>query len=81
MLRSQERFAAAQAAGPFNAEIVTVEVPGCKGPTLFAKDENNRPETTAGPLAKLKPTFRKENTITAGNAPGLNSDAAAMIGF
>lgn len=78
-LRSQERFAAAQAAGIFDAEIVTVEVPGRKGPTLFAKDEHNRPETTAESLAKLKPAFRKEGTITAGNAPGLNSGAAAMI--
>jgi acetyl-CoA C-acetyltransferase len=78
-LRSQERFAAAQAAGIFDAEIVTVEVPGRKGPTLFAKDEHNRPETTAESLAKLKPAFRKEATITAGNAPGLNSGAAAMI--
>ena len=78
-LRSQQRFAAAQSAGKFDAEIVPVEVPGKKGPTLFAKDEHNRPETTAESLAKLKPAFRKEGTITAGNAPGLNSAGAAMI--
>src|SRR5690606_10698714 len=78
-LRSQQRFSAAQADGLFDAEIATVEVPGRKGPTLFARDEHNRPETTAESLAKLKPAFRKEGTITAGNAPGLNTGAAAMI--
>ncbi len=78
-LRSQQRFSAAQAAGKFEGEIAAVEVPGRKGPTLFAKDEHNRPETTAESLAKLKPAFRKEGTITAGNAPGLNSAGAAMV--
>lgn len=78
-LRSQQRFAAAQAAGHFDAEIVAVEVPGRKGPTAFAKDEHNRPDTTAESLAKLKPAFRKDGTITAGSAPGLNTGAAAMI--
>ncbi|OIN94501.1 MAG: acetyl-CoA acetyltransferase [Comamonadaceae bacterium CG1_02_60_18] len=78
-LRSQQRFAAAQAAGKFAAEIATVEIAGRKGPTLFNKDEHNRPETSAESLAKLKPAFRKDGTITAGSAPGLNSGAAAMI--
>ncbi len=78
-LRSQQRFGAAQAAGKFDAEIAAIEVPGRKGPTLFTKDEHNRPETTADSLAKLKPAFRKDGTITAGNAPGLNTGAAAMI--
>ena len=78
-LRSQQRFSAAQAAGKFEAEIVGVEVKGRKGPEIFAKDEHNRPETTVESLAKLKPAFRKDGTITAGNAPGLNSAAAAMI--
>ena len=78
-LRSQQRFAAAQAAGKFTAEIVPVEVKGRKGPEVFAKDEHNRPDTTAESLAKLKPAFRKDGTITAGNAPGLNSGAAAMV--
>jgi len=78
-LRSQQRFSAAQAAGKFDTEIVTVDVPGRKGPVPFARDEHNRPETTAESLAKLKPAFRKEGTITAGNAPGLNTGAAAMI--
>lgn len=78
-LRSQQNFAAAQAAGKFAAEIVPVEVKGRKGPELFAKDEHNRPDTTAESLAKLRPAFRKDGTITAGNAPGLNTGAAAMI--
>ena len=78
-LRSQQRFSAAQAAGKFADEIAAVEVPGRKGPTVFDKDEHNRPETTAESLAKLKPAFRKEGTITAGNAPGLNAAGAAMV--
>ena len=78
-LRSQQSFSAAQAAGKFDAEIVPVEIKGRKGPELFARDEHNRPETTAESLAKLKPAFRKDGTITAGNAPGLNTGAAAMI--
>lgn len=78
-LRSQLNFSAAQAAGKFVAEIVPVEIKGRKGPEQFGKDEHNRPETTADSLAKLKPAFRKDGTITAGNAPGLNSGAAAMI--
>jgi acetyl-CoA acetyltransferase len=68
-LRSQQRFSRAQAAGLFDAEIAAVEVPGRKGPVIFAKDEHNRPETTAESLVKLEPAFRKEGTITAGNAP------------
>ncbi len=78
-LRSQQRFAAAQKAGRFKAEIVPVATGDRKGPTLFETDEANRPETTLEKLAALKPAFRDEGTITAGNAPGLNSAAAAMI--
>lgn len=78
-LRSQQRFAQAQAAGLFDAEIVPLEVPGRKGPTVFVRDEHNRPDTSAESLARLKPAFRKDGTITAGNAPGLNSGAAAMV--
>ena len=78
-LRSQQRFAAAQAAGHFKAEIVPVEVPGKKGATAFDKDEHNRPDTTLETLARLKPAFRPNGTITAGNAPGLNDAASAMV--
>ncbi len=77
--RSQQRFAAAEKAGRFAAEIVGVEIKGRKGPELFDHDEAPRPDTTVEILAKLKPAFRKDGTITAGNAPGLNSAAAAMI--
>ena len=77
--RSQKRFAEAQSAGRFAEEIVGVEVASRKGTQIFSVDEANRPDTTLDVLAKLKPAFRKDGTITAGNAPGLNSGAAAMI--
>lgn len=77
--RSQQRFAEAQKAGHFTDEIVPVELKGRKGPELFAADEAPRPDTTLEALAKLRPAFRPEGTITAGNAPGLNAAAAAMI--
>ena len=78
-LRSQQRFGAAQAAGKFEAEIVGVEVKARKGTEIIAKDEHNRPETTAASLQKLRPAFRKDGSITAGNAPGINSAAAAVV--
>ena len=78
-LRSQQHFARAQAAGHFKAQIAPVEVPGKKGPTQFDKDEGNRPDTTLEALARLKPAFRPNGAITAGNAPGLNDAAAAMV--
>ena len=68
--RSQQRFAAAQAAGRFVDEIVAVEVKGRKGPLEFAIDEAPRPDTTVETLARLKAAFRADGTITAGNAPG-----------
>ncbi|MGZ3324951.1 MAG: thiolase family protein [Xanthobacteraceae bacterium] len=77
--RSQKRFAAAQSAGKFAAEIAAVEITSRKGPVKFDKDEHNRPDTTLESLSKLKPAFRNDGTITAGNAPGLNTGAAAMI--
>jgi acetyl-CoA C-acetyltransferase len=77
--RSQQRFAAAQKAGHFAAEIVGIEIKARKGPQIFDVDEANRPETTLDVLSRLSPAFRKDGTITAGNAPGLNSGAAAMI--
>ena len=78
-LRSQQRFANAQTAGHLKSQIVPVEVPGRKGPIQFDKDEHNRPDTTLEALARLKPAFRPNGTITAGNAPGLNDAAAAMV--
>jgi acetyl-CoA C-acetyltransferase len=78
-LRSQQRFSEAHAIGHFKAEIVPVELSGRKGPTVFEVDEHNRPGTTLRTLAALKPAFREDGTITAGNSPGLNSGAAAMV--
>jgi acetyl-CoA C-acetyltransferase len=78
-LRSQQRFARAKAAGHFKAEIAPVQVPGKKGPTRFLEDEANRPDTTLEALARLKPAFRPDGSITAGNAPGLNDAAAAVV--
>jgi acetyl-CoA C-acetyltransferase len=77
--RSQRLFSQAQKAGKFQDEIVPMEVQGQKGPVFFDQDEAPRPETTLEVLAKLRPAFRDNGAITAGNAPGLNSGAAAMI--
>ncbi len=77
--RSQQRFSTAQAAGKFDAEIAGVAIKGRKGLEIFGRDEHNRPDTTVESLTKLKPAFRKDGTITAGNAPGLNSGASAML--
>lgn len=77
--RSQQRFAAAQAAGAFRDEIVSVDIISKKGTQAFDTDESNRPDTTAESLARLTPAFRPDGSITAGNAPGLNSGAAALI--
>jgi acetyl-CoA C-acetyltransferase len=77
--RSQKRFSTAQAAGKFATEITAVEIASRKGAITFEKDEHNRPDTTFESLSKLKAAFRKDGTITAGNAPGLNTGASAMI--
>ncbi|WP_176057618.1 thiolase family protein [Paraburkholderia sp. BCC1876] len=77
--RSQQRFVEAQESGDFDAELIAVPVPGRKGPQPFTRDEQPRPDTTLDTLAKLRPAFRPDGTITAGNAPGLNSGAAAML--
>lgn len=77
--QSQQRFAAAQVAGWFQEEIEPLTIKSNKGATIFASDEGNRPDTTVESLARLKPAFRPDGTITAGNAPGINGGAAAMI--
>ncbi|NKJ49174.1 acetyl-CoA acetyltransferase [Burkholderia sp. SG-MS1] len=77
--RSQQRFTEAQARGDFDAELVAVDIPARKGPQQFTRDEQPRPDTTVETLARLRPAFRPDGTITAGNAPGLNSGAAAML--
>jgi 3-oxoadipyl-CoA thiolase len=80
-LASQQRWAAAHAAGRFAAELVPVEIAQRKGPPRkVAVDEHPRPETTLADLARLKPAFRKERgTVTAGNASGINDGAAAIL--
>nr|WP_198981400.1 thiolase family protein [Herbaspirillum sp. ASV7] len=77
--QSQQRAAAAQRDGVFAGEIVPIRLALKKGEQLFAHDEAVRPDTTAESLARLKPAFRVDGTITAGNAPGVNAGAAAMI--
>jgi 3-oxoadipyl-CoA thiolase len=78
-IRSQQRAGKAIAAGYFAEEICPIEIPGRAGPTIVDKDEHPRPETTLEGLAKLKPIVRKDGTVTAGNASGVNDGAAAMI--
>ncbi|HUS13968.1 MAG TPA: acetyl-CoA C-acetyltransferase [Chloroflexia bacterium] len=78
--RSHQRAAAAMNNGAFAEEIVPVQIPQKKGDALTVdKDEAVRPETTVEILAKLKPVFSASGTITAGNAPGLNDGAGAMV--
>ncbi|MGY6163869.1 thiolase family protein [Paraburkholderia strydomiana] len=77
--RSQQRFATAQASGVFENEIVALQIPSRSGSVTFARDEGPRPDTSMEALSRLKPAFRPDGTITAGNAPGLNSGGAAMV--
>jgi len=77
---SHKKAAAAQAAGKFAAEIFPVSIPQKKGdPLSFAADESVRADTTAEVLRKLKPAFRKDGSVTAGNAPPVNDGAAALV--
>ncbi|MBA1193288.1 3-oxoadipyl-CoA thiolase [Pseudomonas entomophila] len=78
-LRSQQRAAAAQAAGFFAEEIVPVRLVHKKGDTWVERDEHPRADTTLEALARLKPVNGADKTVTAGNASGVNDGAAAMI--
>jgi len=78
-LRSQQRTAAAQAAGFFAEEIVPVVIKGRKSDTVVDTDEHPRADTSAEALAKLRPINGPDKTVTAGNASGVNDGAAAMI--
>src|SRR5438552_1426404 len=79
-LRSQQKAVRAIEAGAFKQEIVPVEVPGKKGPTLFDKDQQPRAETTIEALTKLRPAFMAEGgLVTAGNSSGLNDGGAAVV--
>jgi acetyl-CoA acyltransferase len=77
---SQEKTATAQASGFFDGEIIPVSIPQKKkDPIVFATDEFSRASTTMESLAGLKPAFKKDGTVTAGNASGLNDGAAALL--
>ncbi|MBQ4342179.1 MAG: acetyl-CoA C-acetyltransferase, partial [Clostridia bacterium] len=78
-LRSQQNTAKAQEEGKFDEEIVPVMVKVKKEMVEFKKDEHNRPGTTMEGLAKLRPAFKKDGTVTAGNASGINDGAAAVV--
>jgi len=78
-LASHQKAVAAMEACRFKAETVAVEIPGRKGPTVIEKDECPRKDTTIEALAALKPSFEKDGTVTAGNAPGLNDGASALV--
>ncbi len=77
---SHQKAAAAAAAGKFAQEILPVSIPQKKGdPVMFAVDESVRADTTAEILRKLKPAFKKDGSVTAGNAPPVNDGAAALV--
>jgi acetyl-CoA C-acetyltransferase len=81
-VNSHKKAAAAQQAGKFKDEILPIEIPAKKKggtPTMFAADESVRPDTTVESLRALKPAFKKDGTVTAGNAPGVNDAAAAVV--
>lgn len=78
-LRSHQRAAAAQRQGKFQAEISPIEVPVKGGVKLFDADETIRFDTSMEALAKLKPAFQADGTVTAGNAPGWSDGAAALV--
>nr|WP_276931627.1 acetyl-CoA C-acetyltransferase [Globicatella sulfidifaciens] len=77
---SQQKAAKAIEAGRFKAEIVPISIPQRKGdPIVITTDEGVRPDTTKADLAKLRPAFKKEGSVTAGNASGLNDGAAIVV--
>lgn len=78
-LRSQQAWANAQANGWFSDEIAPMEMKSRKGPVTFDTDEHPRPQTTDANLAKLPPVFKKDGTVTAGNASGICDGAAALV--
>jgi len=77
--RSQRRAAAAWEAGRFDAEIVAVEVETPKGVTTYATDEHMRPHTTMEVLARLRPQFKEDGLVTAGNASGIGDGSASAV--
>ena len=78
-VESHRRAARAQEEGTFDQEIVPVEIRSKKGTAEFTKDEHVRPDATIESLAKLKPVFKPDGTVTAGNASGMNDAGAAVV--
>ncbi len=78
-LRSHQKAVTAMESCKFSAEIVPVEVPGRKASTVVERDEGPRSDTSFEALGKLRPAFQKDGTVTAGNAPGLNDGASALL--
>lgn len=78
-LESHRRAAAAWREGRFAAEVMKIEVPSRKGFTTFDRDESVREDASLEALAALKPAFKEDGTVTAGNAPGVNDAAAALV--
>jgi acetyl-CoA acyltransferase 2 len=78
-VQSQQRFAAAQAAGRLQDEIAPMEIPSRKGPVAFARDEHPRPDTTVEGLRKLPKVFKKDGVIHAGAASGVSDGAGALV--
>ena len=78
-LQSQQRAAAAIAAGHFKSQIVPVVLKTRKGEVVFDTDEHVKPATTLETLAKMKPAFKKDGSVTAGNASGINDGAAFLV--
>jgi acetyl-CoA C-acetyltransferase len=78
-LMSHQRATAARESGAFQQEIVPIEIKGKKGPQLVDHDEGVRPETTAESLASLRPAFRKDGLLTAGNSSQISDGAAALV--
>jgi acetyl-CoA C-acetyltransferase len=79
-VESHRRAAAAHTTGKFKDEMLPVSIPQKKGdPVVFDRDESVRPDTTVEALRGLKPAFKKDGTVTAGNAPGVNDGAAALV--
>ena len=76
---SQKKMAKAKSEGKFKDEIVPVEVKDRKGDFLVKEDEHNTPDTTMGSLKKLRPVFKKDGMVTAGNSSGMNDGASAVV--
>ncbi len=78
-VESQRRAAVAIAEGRFKSQIVPITLKSRRGETIFDTDEHGKPDTTMESLAKMRPAFKKDGTVTAGNASGINDGAAMLV--